>query len=188
LLKQVTDINTAGPVKETRNNIAFRWTYIVLPGAVLLIALVLAAVFYGQLPQETAYRFSGGVPVSWLDRGGVLAWALGLQFVFFLLSLAITFLVTGASRRMQLTETPLIRTLFTIIGNVVALPQIIISYAMVDIILYNVYVKALPPLWAFALLVMLAGGIVLAALFARAFAQSRKLKAKNISGSESDVR
>lgn len=187
-MRQVTAINTIKTAKETRKSISFRWAYIILPAAVLLIALILAAVFYGRLPPETAYRFSGGVPVSWLDRGGVLAWALGLQLVFVLLSLAITFLVTGASRRMQLTETPLNRRLFAIIGNVTALPQIIIAYAMLDIFLYNIYEKALPSLWVFALAVMLTGGIVLAAVFARAFVQSRKLKTENISGSESDVR
>ncbi len=184
----MTDINTPETLKETRQNITFRWTYIVLPAAVLLIAFVLAAIFYGKLPPNTAYRFSSGVPVSWLGRGGVLAWALGLQLVFVLISLAITFLVTSAARRMQLTETPLNRVLFAIIGNVVALPQIIIAYATLDIFLYNIYEKALPPLWAFAILVMFAGGVVLAVLFARAFAQSRKSKAKNISGSDADVR
>jgi uncharacterized membrane protein len=183
----VTVINTRETLKEIRKNITFRWTYIALPAAVLLVVLVFAAVFFGKLPPDTAYRFSGDVPVSWLDRGGVLAWALGLQFIFFLLSLAITLLITGAARRMQLTETPLNRTLFTVIGNVVALPQIIITYATLDIFLYNIYSKALPPLWVFALLVMLVGGVVLAVLFARAFTKSRKLKTEKISGSESDV-
>jgi hypothetical protein len=158
-----------------------------LPAAMLLITIILAAFFYGKLPAATAYRFSGGVPVRWLDRGGVLAWALGLQFVLVLLSLAITFMVTGAARRMQLPETPLNRSLFAIIGNVVVLPQVIIAYAMLDIFLYNMDDKNLPPLWAFALMVMLAGGVVLAVLFTRAFAQSRKLKAEKISGSETDV-
>ena len=181
-------INTDATVKETRKSTGFRRAYIILPAAVLFIAVIIAAVFYGKLPTQTAYRFSGGVPVNWLDRGGVLAWALGLQLVFVLLSLAITAFVTMASRRMQLAETPLNRTLFTIIGNVVALPQIIIAYAMLDIFLYNISGKALPPLWIFALAVMFIGGVVLAVVFARAFVQSRKLKTENISGSESDVR
>ena len=184
----MTAINTIKTAKETRKSTGFRWTYIILPAAALFIAVTIAAVLYGRLPQETAYRFSGGVPVSRLDRAAVLAWALGLQLVFVLLSLAITAFVTMASRRMQLAETPLNRTLFTIIGNVVALPQIIIAYAMLDIFLYNIYEKALPPLWIFALAVMFIGGIVLAAVFARAFVQSRNLKTENISGSESDVR
>jgi hypothetical protein len=59
---------------------------------------------------------------------------------------------------------------------------------MLDIFLYNIYEKALPALWAFALAVMLAGGVVLAVFFARTVVQSRKIKTENISGSESDVR
>jgi hypothetical protein len=154
----------------------------------MFIAVVLGAVFYVKLPAETAYRFSRGVPVSWVNRGGFLAWALGLQLVFVVLSLAVSLLVTGTAGRMQLEETPLNRRLFAIIGNVVALPQMIIAYAMLDIFLYNIYGRTLPPLWVFALLVMFAGGVVLAVLFAGAFMQSRKLKAEIMSGSRPDAR
>lgn len=184
----MTAINTAIPVKDTQKSIGFRWIYVVFPIAVLLIAIVMSAIFYGKLPQETAYRFSGSAPVSWQSRDTVLVWALGLQLVFVLLSLAITIFITGAARRIQLTETPLNRMVFAIIGNLVALPQIIIAYAMLDIFLYNIYEKTLPALWAFALAVMVVGGIVLTVLFARAVLQSHKLKTVNISGSESDVR
>jgi uncharacterized membrane protein len=187
-LRQVTAINTAAPIKETSKNIGFRWAYIAAPAAVLLIAVVIAASLYGKLPQETAYRFSGGVPVSRLDRAVFLAWALGLQLVFVLLALALTFSITSAARRIQLAETPLNRMLFAIIGNIVALPQIIIAYAMLDIFLYNIYEKAFPPLWVFAVVVMFAGGVILAVFFARAVAQSRKLKTEKISGSKTDVR
>jgi uncharacterized protein YacL len=184
----VNAINTPETLKETRKSIGFRRIYVAFPAAVLLIAIALAGIFYGKLPQETAYRFSGGTPVNWLDRQTFLAWALGLQFVFVLLSLAMTLFITMAVRRILPTETPLNRMVFGIIGNVIALPQIVIAYAMLDIFLYNIYEKSLPPLWAFALAVMLAGGIVLTALFVRAVAQSQKLKTVNTSGSESDVR
>jgi hypothetical protein len=183
-LRQVAKINPKSP----KNIVTFRWTYIALPGAMLLITLVLAAIFYGKLPQETAYRFSGSTPVSRLDRGSVLAWALGLQLVFAALSLAITFLITSAARHMQLVETTLNRTVFAIIGNLVALPQIIFAYAILVIFIYNIYGKTLPPLWAFALAVMVIGGVILVVFFTRALMQSRKLKTEIISGSESGAR
>ena len=47
-------------------NIAFRWTYIALPAAVFLIAIVLAASFYGSLPPDVAYHFEDGSPDRWL--------------------------------------------------------------------------------------------------------------------------
>jgi hypothetical protein len=142
------------------------------------IAIVIAAICYGKLPQETAYRFSDGEPVSTLNRAALLGWALGLQFVFVLLALGLTFFITSATRRMQLAETPANRMLFTVIGNIVTLPQMIIAYAMLDIFLYNIGGKTLLPLWAFTVLVMFAAGVVLATIFARVIAQSRKLKVK----------
>jgi uncharacterized membrane protein len=184
----VTSINTPGTSDKVSESVRFRWTYIALPAAVLVIAVIIAAVFYSRLPAETAYRFSGGLPVSWVSRGGFTAWAIGLQLVFALLSLAVTLFIITAVRRLQLAESRLNRTLFAIIGNIMALPQIIAVYATLHILLYNIYEKALPPLWIFAVAVMAAGGIILAVFFARAIAQSNKLKTKNITGSKSDVR
>jgi glucose uptake protein GlcU len=68
------------------------------------------------------------------------------------------------------------------------LPQIIIAYAMMDIFIYNIYDKTLPSLLGFTILVMLAGGIILAVYFTRAVRQSKKLKKEKSSGSEFDVR
>ncbi|MGD0794329.1 MAG: hypothetical protein ABR958_01875 [Dehalococcoidales bacterium] len=184
----MTAISTAEPLKDTPKKIVFRWAYVALPVIVLLIAIAIDAVSYGRLPQDTAYRFSGGLPVSRVSRGGFLVWTLGLQLVFVLISLAIALFITGAARRMQLAESQLNRTIFGIMGNMVALPQIIVAYAMADIFLYNVYGRALPALWAFALAVLFMGGIIMAVLFTRAFVQSRGLKTENTSGSETDVR
>jgi uncharacterized membrane protein len=184
----VEAINTSQPATAPLKTASFRWTYVVFPLAVLLIAIVLAAVCYGRLPQDTAYRFSGGAPVNWTGRSSVLGWALGLQAVFVLLALGITLLISEAARRMNLADTPLNRRLFGIIGNVVALPQVIIAYAMLDVFLYNIYGKTLPSLLAFALLVMLGGGVVLAVFLARAFRETRKLKAEIAAGRDTDVR
>ncbi len=184
----MTSINIPETLEKIPSTITFRWTYVALPMAVLFLAVIITAVFYGRLPAETAYRFSGGLPVSWVGRGGFTAWSLGIQLVFTLLSLAVTYFIITAVRRMQLAESRLNRTLFAIIGNIMALPQIIAAYATLHILLYNIYAKTLPPLWIFAVAVMAAGGIILAVFFARAIAQSNKLKTKNITGSKSDVR
>jgi hypothetical protein len=162
--------------------------YVALPAAALLITLALAAVFFGRLTQEIAYLFLDNVPVRWIDRGIFLAWVLGLQSVFVLLSGALILLIILASRKIPLPETKLLRTLLTIIGNVVALPQFIIAYAMTGIFLYNIYEITLPPLQIIAVAVMIMGGIVLVVFFARAIAQARKIKTGNKPGSGSDVR
>jgi uncharacterized membrane protein len=178
---------TLTPEKETKR-IGFRWAYVAAPVGVLLIAIIIALVYYWKLPHEIAYRFSHGMAVNQVARGTVLAWALGLQLVFTLFALAITAFITMGARRMLLAETPMLRVLLAIIGNILGLPQIIIAYAMMDIFIYNIHGKALPSLLAFTIIVMLAGGIVLAVYFSRAVTQSKKLKKENSSGSESNVR
>jgi hypothetical protein len=170
----MTGTNTSAP--DTRVDVAFRWKYVILPVAILFVAAVLALVFYFRLPAEAAYRFKNGIPISWLGRGYLLVWALGLQAVFTLMALALTFMATAGARRMQMGETPLSRGLFSIMGNIVALPQIIFAYVMLDIFLYNANGTHLPLLWLFALAVMVLGGATLAVLFARALMQARKLK------------
>jgi uncharacterized membrane protein len=184
----VKAINTSQPATAPVKTVPFRWTYIILPVAMLFISLVLAAVFYGRLPQDTAYRFSGGTPVSWTSRGSLLGWALGLEVVFVLLALGIMLLVGIAARRTNLVDTPLNRRLLGIIGNVVALPQIIIAYAMLEVFLYNIYGKIFLPLWAFALLVMVAGGVALAVLLVRALTEAHRLKADIVTGRDTDAR
>ena len=105
-----------------------------------------------------------------------------------LIAVVIVFLVVSVSRRLGLAESELNKTLVVIMGNMVALPQVIIFYAMLDIFLYNIYAKALPALWAFGLLVLFAGAIIIAVVFFRAFARSRNIKTENTSGSETNGR
>jgi uncharacterized membrane protein len=172
----VVAINPAD--SEKQKNVTFHWSYIMLPAAVLLFTLVFVAVFYGRLPGELAYSFSAGEPDRLMDRGSVLVWALVLQFVFTILSLAITLIVTFAVSRMDLSETPQTRRLFAIIGNVLVLPQIIIAYATVDIFLYNIYEIRLMPVFTFAVGVMVVGALTLATVFIPAFSKSRRARGK----------
>jgi len=160
------------------NKASFRWTYIVLPASILIVSVILTAIFYHLLPDEVAYRFSGGEPTHSFSRGGVIAWVMGLQLVFALISLAIVYTATSASRRLQLGESDLNRSLFTIMGNLMALPQIILFFAMLDIFLYNAYQIKLIPLWVFAVVVLALGGVVLGVYFIRAIRQSRRQQSK----------
>jgi len=164
----------------SENKATFRWTYIVLPATILLLSVILTAFFYRLLPDEVAYRFSGVEPTHWFGRSGVIAWALVLQLVFVLLSLAIACIATSASRRLQLDETDLNRSLFAIMGNLMALPQIILLFAMLDIFLYNAYQIKLIPIWVIALVVMVLGGIILVVFFIRTIRQFRRRHGKSL--------
>ena len=50
-------------------------------------------------------------------------------------------------------------------GNMIALPQIILCFAMLDIFSYNSYQIHLLPLWLFALIVMIMGGVIIGIFF-----------------------
>jgi uncharacterized membrane protein len=164
----------------SENKFSLRWTYVVLPVSILLISVILTAVFYRLLPDEVAYRFSGGEPSHEAGRGGVIAWVIGLQLVFALVSLAITYMTTSASRRLQIDETDLNRSLFSIMGNLMALPQVILLFAMLDIFLYNAYQIKLIPLWVFALIVLVLGGVILGVYFVRTIRKSRRQQGKSL--------
>ncbi|MBN1177551.1 MAG: hypothetical protein JXA51_07720 [Dehalococcoidales bacterium] len=165
---------------KSANKGAFRWIYVVLPVSFFIVAVILTAVFYAMLPDEVAYRFSGGEPTHVAGRGGVIAWIIGLQFVFALISFAITYIVTGASRRLEVEETELSRTLFTVMGNLMALPQIILLFAMLDIFLYNAYQIKLIPIWVFAVVVLALGGFALGFYFVRAIRQTRRQQTNSL--------
>jgi ABC-type polysaccharide/polyol phosphate export permease len=67
-------------------------------------------------------------------------------------------------------DTPINRMIL-VMGNMIALIQVILVFAAIDIFLYNVYEIKLIPLWIFALIVMALGGLVLGFLFVQTIRQ-----------------
>ena len=63
-------------------------------------------------------------------------------------------------------------------GNIIALPQIILTFAMLDIFLYNAYQIRLIPLWIFTLIIMVLGMVVLGTFFFQTARQSRRQRPK----------
>jgi len=156
--------------------LAFRWGYIALPLAFLVIAGALAAGFYARLPAELAYRFADGAADAWLSRSSLLLWMLVPQAFFALLAYGIVRVVLASTRYWPAQNAPL-RGILVVMGNTLALPQIILTFAMLDIFLYNVYDVKLIPLWLFAIIILVLGGGVLAVFFARAIRHLRRLRA-----------
>ena len=157
--------------------LTFRWKYILLPLAILLLVIVLTATFYPQLTDEVAYRFNmSGSPVSWLDRGFILLLTLLPQFILLLIALTITWWVIRTSRSIgQIASALKPERLVMLMSNIVALPQIIFGFVMLDVFIYNIYDSHLMPIWLFALIIMIIGGIILAIVFIQAFKHSRSL-------------
>ena len=155
------------PGQETPSvgSIFFRWTYIILPVAILLLSIILAAYFYHLLPGEVAYHFQDGSPDKWMSRGAIIAWMLTPQLLLSLLSVAIVWGIIKLSARFQQTASGWVGKILSLMGNMVALPQVILGFAMLDIFSYNAYQIHLMPLWVFAVIVMGLGGIALGIFF-----------------------
>ena len=64
-------------------------------------------------------------------------------------------------------------------GNMVALPQLILLFAMLHIFLYNAYEIRLIPLWIIIVIIMLISSIVLGIFFLQTLRQSRGSEVKN---------
>ncbi|MFQ5996896.1 MAG: DUF1648 domain-containing protein [Dehalococcoidales bacterium] len=157
--------------RETTSTLSFRWRYIALPVAILLLSLILTAYFYHLLPTEVAYHFKDGSPDKWMSRGAIIAWMLTPQFFLTLLAGAIAWGMTKLSTRFQQAAPRWAEKLLSLMGNMIALPQLILGFAMLDIFSYNAYQIHLMPWWVFALIVMGLGGIILGIFFTLAIRQ-----------------
>jgi len=170
---------SAAKVNPAASARAFRWSYIILPLAVLLLTVILAAYFYRLLPLQVGYHFQAdGSPDRWLGRGTLLLAMLLPQFLLALVAGGIAVAVTRLGVIVQSGQpagSPM-RSIISLMSNMVALPQIILGFAMADIFSYNAYQVHLLPLWVFALIVMLVGGIILGIFFIRAFVSVRGVK------------
>ncbi len=155
--------------------ITFHWSYIILPVILLLLSIILTAYFYHLLPVEVAYHFeSDGSPDRWLNRGMITLWMLLPQLLLTLVAGAITLGITKLSVLFRQPESTWVKPerILSLMGNMVALPQVILFFAMLDIFSYNSYQIHLIPLWVFALIIMGLGGIILGIFFVRAMRQT----------------
>ncbi len=153
----------------------FRWRYVMWPFVVLVISLVAAAFFYRLLPESVAWRFAAdGSGQKFVSRGTLLAILLVPQFVLAFAAAVIALVVSRVGLLMKAGPTPASAGgLIILMSNMVALPQIILCFAMLDIFVYNAYQVHLLKLWVFAVLAMVVGSVVLGIFFVRAMRQAR---------------
>ncbi len=159
------------------SKLAFHWGYIIFPLFLLLISVVIVAYFYRLLPAEVSYHFgSDGSPDKWLPRSTIILWFIIPQLILVILAVVTTWGVTRLAVAFSAPDSTWIMPQRTvqIMGNMVALPQMIVSFAMLDIFSYNSYQIHLMPLWVFAVVVMGLGGIVLGIFFTKAIRQTQR--------------
>ena len=149
----------------------FRWSYFGVPLVVFLLLVGLSAYFYHLLPAEVAVHFEAdGTPDGWLSPLMTMVLALLPQLLLTLIALVLAWVMTRLVSRLWPREgirtNP--RTIVALMGNMVALPQIVFGFAIADIFVYNAYQIHLPPLWIFAVVFMVVGGIIIGVVFVRA--------------------
>ena len=164
-----------GPAKETTKALTFHWHYIIMPLAILLLSAILTAYFYHRLTPEVAYHFKlDGSPDKWLSRETIIVWMLAPQVLLNLGAGAITWGVTKLGILSKQVESTLVKPekVISLMGNMVALPQIILCFAMLDIFSYNSYQAHIMPLWLFALIIMILGVIIIGVFFIQIMRQA----------------
>jgi hypothetical protein len=97
------------------------------------------------------------------------------QVFFVILSFTLTRIILLGAKYILTAETPL-ASLLPVMGNMMALPQIILFFAMIEIFLYNAYHTGIIPLWIVSVIILVLGGIVLAIYFTRMLRRYRKRK------------
>ena len=100
----------------------------------------------------------------------IMFWALLPQFLLAGVAGVLVWGMTRLAARFQQPESGGVTPagLLLVTGNMVALPQIILCFIVLDIFSYNAYQIHLMPLWVFAVIVMVLGGIIMGVFFVRA--------------------
>jgi len=129
------------------------------------------------LPDQVAYHFQDNSPDRWAGRGALVTWLVVPQLFFVILAFIVIRLVLLSARYWPIDNT-VIRRIIPVMGNIIALPQIILTFALLDIFLYNAYQIRLIPLWIFTLVILILGVVVLGTFFFQTARQSRRQRAK----------
>lgn len=155
-------------------NLRFHWRYIALPLVILILTVALVAFFYHLLPSEVVYSSgSDDSPGETVTRELIVLWTLLPQFLLTLFAFATVWGITKLSPVLRQMEGFGISldTIALAMGNMIALPQAILFFAMLNIFSYNSYEFRILPLWVIALFVMALGTVILGIFFIRTIRQ-----------------
>ena len=167
------------PAKATAKGEAlpFRLNYIILPVAILLLSIILSAFFYRLLPADVAYHFQlNGTPDRWLSRGMAMAWVLMPQIFLALLAWVLVWVITKLRIFSMQTGSTWIKPegILPVMGNMIALAQLVIFFAMLDIFSYNSYQVHIMPMWVSVLIILGIATIALVLLLVFIFSRAKK--------------
>ncbi len=177
----ISRAKSSAPDKKTTGNMGrggrlpFRWGYIILPIAILLLSIVLTAYFYRLLPAEVAYHFIDSSPDGWLSREMIIVWLLVPQLLLVLLAGGIGWGMTklGALFRASEGTGTKPERIISLMSNMMALPQITLCFAILSIFSYNTY-QIYIPVWVLLLVILGLATIALGTLLVLFFLKARR--------------
>jgi uncharacterized membrane protein len=159
------------PAEKPEIKTGIRWSYFILPAVMLIVTAAIVGYFYGKLPASVAWRFdAGGLPSAWLNRNQLILWAFVPQVLLTLLAVLIAYGATKISDLFKEAATSGIKldSILLAMSNVVIIPQLILTFTMLNIFSYNAYGTHIGFVWWICLAVTLAGIILLSIFFIRA--------------------
>jgi uncharacterized membrane protein len=155
----------------------FRWSYVAIPIFLLLFCLAVAAIVHPSLPESVAYRFSSaGVPTSFLPRAAFTAIMLGAQAFITLAVVGLAFGIVSFGRRM-LGKSALafnVHGMIWLMTNMLALPQIILAFILLDSSFYALQGSHIMAPWLFSLITVGLGSLVILFVFVQVFKQATR--------------
>ena len=148
---------------EPASRLPFRWRYILLPLILFIASVIVTVFFYAQLPWMAAYHFdTAGAPDAWAFREFIAAVGTGIQLI---LLLAAFIIVLTVSRLGFITaqSAPALspQRLAVFMGNLLAVPQLIVLFALLDIFIFNAYTRHLFSMWLFLIIVLVLATLAL---------------------------
>ena len=136
--------------------VKFKWRYVIVPVILLLLTGVMMSFFYNKLPEQAAYHFLvDGSPDKWASPVAIVLVGLLIQAGLVFIGWVMVMIASRIAPSSQ-TENMVLKpeSLLVWMGNLVALPQIIFGFVMLDLFSYNVYQKHLMPVWLFMVIVL----------------------------------
>lgn len=142
-----------------------------------MFSIILGILAVLQLPPVVLYNLREGAAVNSITRAAFLFWTVAPQFLFMVVALVLVRLLMLTARYAPPGETPLLR-LLPLMGNMVALPQIIIFIVLLQLFLDNAYDTGTIPVWIPAIVILAVGTIIIAVGFVRIIRRFRGRKVK----------
>ena len=154
------------PVEKSASKTGVRWSYFILPAAILLVSVIITIYFYGKLPHEVAWRLNSADTTT-ISRFQIALWAIVPQILLTLLAMAITYGATKISNLFgQLSESGIkLNTVLMVMSNMVIIPQLVLIIAMIRIFSYNAFGTQISFIWWVSLAIILAGVVILSVFF-----------------------